>query len=239
MPTAPKVQVKIRPLHDRILVKRIEERRRRTAASSSPTPRRRSPRRARSSRSARASVTEDGKMLPLDVKVGDRILFGKYSGSEIKIDGDEYLIMREDDDPRRPRLARSLAATATMKSRTQGGSSWQPKQIVFSDDARAGDPARRQPAGRRREGHARPEGPQRRPRQEVRRPDHHQGRRDRRQGDRARRTPSRTWAPRWCGGRLQDLRRRRRRHHDRHRAGPGDLPRGPEERGRRREPDGR
>ena len=95
MPTATKV--KLRPLHDRILVKRLEERRTSTAASSSRTPRRRSPRRARSSPWATGKVTEEGKKLPLDVKAGDRILFGKYSGSEVKIDGEEYLILREED----------------------------------------------------------------------------------------------------------------------------------------------
>ena len=87
----------LRPLHDRILVKRSRRRKRRTAASSSPTPPRRSPRRARSSRSGNGKVTDDGKKLPLDVKAGDRILFGKYSGSEVKLDGEEYLIMKEED----------------------------------------------------------------------------------------------------------------------------------------------
>ena len=90
--------MKIRPLQDRVIVKRIEEDRRRPReASSFPTPPRRSPSRARSSPSGKGKVNDDGKVTPLDVKVGDRILFGKYSGSEIKIDGEEHLIMREDD----------------------------------------------------------------------------------------------------------------------------------------------
>ena len=71
--------------------------RRSTGASSSPTPPRKSPRRARSIAVGTGKVTDEGKKLPLDVKAGDRILFGKYSGSEVKLDGEEYLIMREED----------------------------------------------------------------------------------------------------------------------------------------------
>jgi chaperonin GroES len=65
--------------------------------SSSPTPPRKSRSRARSSPSATARSKDDGKRIPLDVKAGDTILFGKYSGQEIKLDGEEYLIMREDE----------------------------------------------------------------------------------------------------------------------------------------------
>ena len=66
-------------------------------ACTSPTAPKRSPRRARSWLWERASVWKDGRVLPLDVQVNDRILFGKYSGSDIKLDGDEFLIMREDE----------------------------------------------------------------------------------------------------------------------------------------------
>ena len=72
-------------------------RRRRLAASSSPTPPRKSRRKARSSPSAQAPATRAGKLTPLDVKVGDRILFGKWSGTEIKLDGEDLLIMKESD----------------------------------------------------------------------------------------------------------------------------------------------
>ena len=66
-------------------------------ACTSPTAPKRSPRRARSWLWERACVWEDGRVVPLDVQVNDRILFGKYSGSDIKLDGEEYLIMREDE----------------------------------------------------------------------------------------------------------------------------------------------
>ena len=88
---------KVRPLHDRVLVKRIEEKETTRAESSSPTPRRRSRWRARSSRSAPARSWRTARSCALEVKVGDRILFGKYSGTEIKIDGEEHVILREDE----------------------------------------------------------------------------------------------------------------------------------------------
>ena len=71
--------------------------RRPPAASSFPIPPRKSRSRARSSPSARAAATRAGKLIPIDVKVGDRVLFGKWSGTEVKIDGVEYLIMKESD----------------------------------------------------------------------------------------------------------------------------------------------
>ena len=67
------------------------------AASSSPTPPRRSPKKARSSPSALAAATRAGKLIPIDVKSGDRVLFGKWSGTEVKLDGEELLIMKESD----------------------------------------------------------------------------------------------------------------------------------------------
>ena len=66
-------------------------------ASSSPTPPRRSPRRARSSPSALVAATKAGKLIPIDLKVGNRVLFGKWSGTEVKLDGVDYLIMKESD----------------------------------------------------------------------------------------------------------------------------------------------
>jgi co-chaperonin GroES (HSP10) len=68
-----------------------------SAASSSRTPPKRSRSRARSSPAGNGKAKDDGKLLPLDVKAGDRILFGKYAGQEIKLDGEEYLIMKEDE----------------------------------------------------------------------------------------------------------------------------------------------
>ena len=89
--------MKFRPLHDRVVVRRLTPRRRPRAASSSPTRRRRSRWRARSSPSGPGARNEQGQIVALDVKAGDRILFGKWSGTEVKIDGEELLIMKETD----------------------------------------------------------------------------------------------------------------------------------------------
>ena len=91
--------MKIRPLYDRIVVKRIETVRktRRRAASFIPDSAKEKPQEGEVVAVGKGKRLEDGKLIALDVKAGDRILFGKYSGSEIKIDGDEYLIMREDE----------------------------------------------------------------------------------------------------------------------------------------------
>ena len=67
------------------------------AASSFPTAPRKSPRRAKSPPSVRAAATRAGKLIPIDIKVGDRVLFGKWSGTEVKLDGEELLIMKEID----------------------------------------------------------------------------------------------------------------------------------------------
>ena len=88
--------MKIRPLQDRILVKRVEEEEKTAGASSSPTPPRKSRKRAKSSPSAPARSSRRQDLRP-NVKKGDRVLFGKYSGNEVKVDGIEHLIIREDD----------------------------------------------------------------------------------------------------------------------------------------------
>jgi len=86
----------ITPLHDRVIVRRLKRANRFAEESSSPIPPRETAgRRGRCGR--RGQYKEDGSRQPLDVKTGDRVLFGKYSGSEIKIDGEELLIMREDE----------------------------------------------------------------------------------------------------------------------------------------------
>jgi chaperonin GroES len=95
MPTATKV--KLRPLHDRILVKRLEESEERHGSIIIPDTAKEKPQEGKVVAVGNGKVTDDGKKLPLDVKAGDRILFGKYSGSEVKIDGQEYLILREED----------------------------------------------------------------------------------------------------------------------------------------------
>jgi chaperonin GroES len=89
--------VKIRPLQDRIIVKRIEEEEKSKGGIIIPDTDNEKPQEGKVVAVGKGKVSEDGKITPLDVKVNDRVLFGKYSGSEINIDGEEHLIMREDD----------------------------------------------------------------------------------------------------------------------------------------------
>ena len=95
MATAAKT--KLRPLHDRILVKRLEEGDAKHGSIIIPDTAKEKPQEGKVIAVGTGKVTEDGKKLPLDVKTGDRILFGKYSGSEVKLNGKEYLIMKEED----------------------------------------------------------------------------------------------------------------------------------------------
>ena len=90
--------MKIRPLQDRVIVKRIEEEAEKTKGGIIiPDTAKEKPQQGKIIAAGKGKVNDDGKVTPLDVKVGDRILFGKYSGSEIKLDGEEHLIMREED----------------------------------------------------------------------------------------------------------------------------------------------
>jgi len=84
-------------LHDRIIVKRVEEEEKTKGGIIIPDTAKEKPMEGKITAAGKGKVLEDGKIHPLDVKVGDRILFGKYSGTEVKIDGEEHLIMREDD----------------------------------------------------------------------------------------------------------------------------------------------
>ena len=88
---------KVRPLHDRLLVKRVEEQETVRGGIIIPDSAKEKPQEGLVVAAGKGKVTEDGKVLPLDVKEGDRILFGKYSGSEIKLDGEDLLILREDE----------------------------------------------------------------------------------------------------------------------------------------------
>jgi chaperonin GroES len=97
MATATQVKTKLRPLHDRVLIKRLEEQDERHGSIIIPDTAKEKPQEGKVIAVGTGKVTEDGKKLPLTVKAGDRILFGKYSGSEVKIDGTEYLIMKEED----------------------------------------------------------------------------------------------------------------------------------------------
>jgi chaperonin GroES len=91
------MKMKIRPLHDRILVERLEEKEVKKGGIIIPDTAKEKPQEAKVIAAGNGKVSEDGKKIPLDVKAGDKILFGKYSGSEVKIDDKEYLIMREED----------------------------------------------------------------------------------------------------------------------------------------------
>jgi len=87
----------VRPLHDRIIVHRLEEGEQRIGGIIIPDSAKEKPQQGKVIAAGNGKVKDDGKRIALDVKAGDLILFGKYSGQEIKIDGEEYLIMREDD----------------------------------------------------------------------------------------------------------------------------------------------
>jgi chaperonin GroES len=86
-----------RPLHDRILIKRIEEKEAVKGGIIIPDTAKEKPQEGEVVAVGHGKKTEEGKVIALDVKAGDRILFGKYSGSEIKIDGQDYLILREEE----------------------------------------------------------------------------------------------------------------------------------------------
>ena len=88
---------KIRPLQDRIIVKRIEEEEKTKGGIIIPDTAKEKPIEGKVIAAGNGKVLEDGKVRPLDIKKGDRVLFGKYAGTEVKIEGEEHLILREDD----------------------------------------------------------------------------------------------------------------------------------------------
>ncbi|HUA26406.1 MAG TPA: co-chaperone GroES [Steroidobacteraceae bacterium] len=89
--------MKIRPLHDRVIVKRLEEERTSPGGIVIPDTAAEKPVQGKIVAVGNGKILEDGKVRPLDVKVGDKILFGKYSGTEVKVDGEELVVMREED----------------------------------------------------------------------------------------------------------------------------------------------
>jgi|TARA_B100000745_G_scaffold261223_1_gene185024 chaperonin GroES len=89
--------VKVRPLHDRIIVERIEEGEQQVGGIIIPDTAKEKPQQGKIIAAGKGKVKDDGSVTPLDVKAGDTVLFGKYSGQEIKLDGEEFLIMREDE----------------------------------------------------------------------------------------------------------------------------------------------
>ena len=89
--------MKIRPLHDRVVIKRVEEERRTASGIVIPDNAAEKPDQGEVLAVGNGKILEDGKVRPMDIKAGDTILFSKYSGTEIKIEGDEHLIIREED----------------------------------------------------------------------------------------------------------------------------------------------
>jgi chaperonin GroES len=89
--------MKFRPLHDRVIVKRVEEEEKTSGGIIIPDAAKEKPQQGKVIAVGKGKILENGKVSPLVVKKGDRILFGKYAGTDIKIDGEEHLIMREDD----------------------------------------------------------------------------------------------------------------------------------------------
>ena len=89
--------MKVRPLHDRVIVKRIEEEEKTKGGIIIPDTAKEKPIEGKIVAAGNGKVLENGSKVPLEVKKGDRVLFGKYAGTDIKIDGEEHLIMREDD----------------------------------------------------------------------------------------------------------------------------------------------
>jgi len=87
----------MRPLHDRLIVRRLEEGEQKIGGIIIPDSAREKPQQGRVIAAGSGKVNDDGKRVPLDVKAGDLILFGKYTSQEVKLDGEEYLIMREDE----------------------------------------------------------------------------------------------------------------------------------------------
>lgn len=87
----------IRPLHDRVIVQRLAEEERTRGGIIIPDTAKEKPQKGKIVSTGKGKVTEDGKLLPLEVKPGDEVLFGKYAGTEFKVEGEEFLMMREDD----------------------------------------------------------------------------------------------------------------------------------------------
>ena len=87
----------VRPLHDRILVRRMEEETKTAGGLFIPDTAKEKPQRGEIVAAGKGRITEDGKVLPLEVKIGDKVLFAKYAGTELKFSGEEFLMMREED----------------------------------------------------------------------------------------------------------------------------------------------
>jgi chaperonin GroES len=92
-----KNEIGVRPLHDRILVRRMAEEEKTAGGLFIPDTAKEKPQRGEIIATGKGRITEDGKILPLEVKIGDKVLFGRYSGTELKLEGQEFIMMREED----------------------------------------------------------------------------------------------------------------------------------------------
>lgn len=90
-------EIGVRPLHDRILVRRMAEEEKTAGGLFIPDTAKEKPQKGEIVAAGKGRITEDGKVLPLEVKTGDKVLFSKYAGTELKLNGEEYLMMREED----------------------------------------------------------------------------------------------------------------------------------------------
>ena len=124
--------MKIRPLHDRVIVKRLEEDRTSPGGIVIPDTAAEKPIQGKVIAVGKGKILESGDVRPLDVKVGDKVLFGKYSGTEVKMDGDELVVMREEDMAKmkfRPLHDRVVVKRIDAESKTKGG-------IIIPDTAK-------------------------------------------------------------------------------------------------------
>lgn len=92
-----KADIGVRPLHDRILVRRMAEEEKTAGGLFIPDTAKEKPQKGEVVATGKGRISEDGKTMPLEVKAGDKVLFNKYAGSELKLNGEEYLMMREED----------------------------------------------------------------------------------------------------------------------------------------------
>lgn len=92
-----KADLNVRPLHDRLLVRRMEEEEKTVGGIIIPDTAKEKPQRGEVVATGKGRITEDGKVLPLEVKIGDKVLFSKYMGTELKLEGKEYLMLKEED----------------------------------------------------------------------------------------------------------------------------------------------
>src|SRR4051812_3916362 len=125
-------KLKIRPLHDRVIIKRLEEERTSPGGIVIPDTATEKPIKGKVIAVGKGKILENGEVRPLDVKVGDNILFGKYSGTEVKVDGDELLVMREED------VMAVIESNPLLHFRKfiRGLTHMAAKEVRFSDDAR-------------------------------------------------------------------------------------------------------